>query len=159
LALLLHQIKPQQIDSEKAEKIYYDTCLFAIELEQAAIDYLQTVVATGGQRAELAEMLIEEHKTSLASLWGRISVKDSAVQESAEDADSDDGDITIGGPQRTYESQYEKARQYADEVYENALAIELEQIRQLREEGSISEHIARELREDVYLLQMQLQEG
>lgn len=55
-----------------------------------------------------------------------------------------------------FTQQYRSARQYADEVEEGALSIELDQIRQLLERGKIDENVAHQLREDVYVLQMNL---
>lgn len=159
LALLRQRIHPTRIEGEKAERIYYDTCLFAIDLENTAIDYLNGVVEEGGRRADIAKVLIDEHETALASLWGRINFDQDSPQQPTRNLEHGAHDALPEGMHQTFASQFQQARRYADEVDEGALAIELDQIRELRERGEISEPIARNLREDVYLLQMQLQEG
>ena len=60
------------------------------------------------------------------------------------------------GMQQTFADQFASARRYADEVDAVALEIELEEIRRQQMEGNISPEIANQLRESVYLLQMQL---
>lgn len=159
LALLHARLHPQSIDTEKAERLYYDTCLFAIDLENTAIDYLKPIAEGEDQRARIAQTLLEEHESALASLWGRINFGQENPQEPTRNLEHGMHDTMPEGMASTYAHQFEEARRYADAVDEGALSIELDQIRQLREEGTISERIARELREDVYLLQMQLQEG
>ena len=157
LVLLWHRIRPQHIDNEKAARIYYETCLFAIELENVAIDYLKTQLHGDKQRAEIAEVLIEEHEIALQSLWGRINFQQDSSQENASPQDHQANEILPEDMLQAFTSQFEAARHYADEVDAGALAIELDQIRILREKGQMTEAVARVLREDVYLLQMQLQ--
>ncbi len=62
------------------------------------------------------------------------------------------------GMKNTATEQFRMARHYADEADANGLEMELDQIRRLRAEGKISEHDARTLREEVYLLQTTLME-
>lgn len=54
--------------------------------------------------------------------------------------------------------QFRMARAYHEEVGANTLSIELDQIRRLRFEGKINETEARQLREEVYLVQTTLLE-
>lgn len=164
----LLRIKRNNIDDEQSARIYHDTCIFAIELERAAIDYLKTVrhqcddtdacSIEDKLRADVADVLIEEHETALQSLWGRINFG----QETKMDEDSE---LVHGihtempeGMKNTATEQFRMARHYADEADANGLEMELDQIRRLRAEGKISEHDARTLREEVYLLQTTLME-
>ena len=62
------------MESDQDERVYYDTCLFAIELEHAAIDYLQDVVDQHDGRQGAAQLLLEEHRMVLNSLWNRINM-------------------------------------------------------------------------------------
>ena len=62
------------------------------------------------------------------------------------------------GMKNTATEQFRMARHYADEADANGLEMELDQIRRLRTEGKISEHDARTLRGEVYLLQTTLME-
>ena len=158
LAMLPHRIRPHKIDSEEAELIYYDTCLFAIDLENAAIAYLQEQIGQGDpQRDHIAETLIDEHRTALDSLWGRINYGQENPMEPTTEIEHGVSEAMPEGMKHTFASQFEKAREYADEVDAGAFTIELDQIRLLRENHEITEHVAHKLREDVYLLQMQMQ--
>ncbi|MFR2950882.1 MAG: hypothetical protein ACLTKG_05920, partial [Collinsella intestinalis] len=69
--LLWQRTKPPAVESDQDERVYYDTCLFAIELEHAAIDYLQTSSSTMAARGSPASL--EEHRMVLNSLWNRIN--------------------------------------------------------------------------------------
>ena len=71
--LLWQRTKPPAVESDQDERVYYDTCLFAIELEHAAIDYLQDVVDQHDGRQGAAQLLLEEHRMVLNSLWNRIN--------------------------------------------------------------------------------------
>ena len=48
--------------------------IFALDLEYAAIKYLQEIrEGSDPQRTQIAEVLLEEHDAALQSLWGRIN--------------------------------------------------------------------------------------
>lgn len=157
LYLLKQRLFPTQVEDERTERIYYDTCLFAIDLEHAAIDYLEGEKERGdATRARAAGVLIDEHETALRSLWGRINYGQSKEQL---DTRVYEHGVHAKMPQsmeRNFEEQFAAARRYSDEVDALALSVEHDAIRKLAEEGAIDPDIARELREDVYLLQMQL---
>lgn len=165
------RMKKRNYDDDQVAQIYYDTCLFAIELEHAAIDYLNDVRQSEPQRAHVAEILLNEHESSLQSLWGRIHYGQEYSAEADEKerrqaglirsgnenspmrlADSGQGALPDGVRNATGE-QFRKALQYADEVDMNALEMELDQIRQLRMKNEITDAEARKLREEVYLMQ------
>lgn len=150
LLFRIFKLKKNEMDDEQAAKIYHDTCLFAIELERAALDYLKTVRHQCDDtdacsieeklRADVADVLIEEHETVLSSLRSRM------------------GDEPADGVTSAAAEQFRKARLFADEADANGLELELDQIRRLRAEGAITEHDARALREEVYLMQTSLME-
>ena len=109
-------------------------------------------------RAEVASTLAAEHRSSLDSLWARINY--------GQDADlRDDGAIRheVGktmpdGMQQTFGDQFAQARRHADDVDAAALEVELDEIRRLQGDGTISAQAAAKLREDVYVFQMHLGE-
>jgi len=158
LALAWQRLFPKRMQSEHAERVYYDTCLFAIELERAAVDYLEGVVAQGGPRAEIAQVLANEHQSSLESLWGRINYGQDTKLDPDMELEHGIHTTMPEGMTQTFGEQFRKARQYADEVDATALNLELNAIRRLRYQGEITESQARELREGVYLMQMSLGE-
>lgn len=150
------RIKPKKMQQEQEEGVYYDACLFAIKLENTAIDHLKKTLAQGGPRASSAEVLLEEHQMAFDSLMGRINFR----QDNQRDVD----DLSISDTHQglpkdmkpMFGKQLSDAGRYADEVDADALAIELEQIRSLHEHGEISLEAANELRQKVYVLQMSL---
>ena len=159
LARLRQRIRPTTVSDEQTERIYYDACRFAIDLEHVAIDYLDSIAAEeDGMRAEVASTLAAEHRSSLDSLWARINY--------GQDADlRDDGAIRheVGktmpdGMQQTFGDQFAQARRHADDVDAAALEVELDEIRRLQGDGTISAQAAAKLREDVYVFQMHLGE-
>ena len=159
LYLLKQRFFPTQVEDERTARIYYDTCIFAIDLEHAAIDYLKKVEAQDDKcRAQVAQVLIAEHETALRSLWGRINYGQEQPLE-------DDGVYQHGVHDKmpadirdSFGVQFAAARHHADEVDAMALGVEHEAIRKLVEAGQIDSDLARELREDIYLFQMQLSE-
>lgn len=155
-ALLWERAFPTSIEGERAERAYYDTCLVAIDLERAAIGYLEGVTEEGDwRRAEAANVLVNEHQSVIESLWGRINYG----QDSPHDPDME---IVHGArpemPGGTFGEQFRQARRHADEADALALGIELEEVQHLRSQQIITKQQARELRESVYLMQMTLGE-
>lgn len=154
LRLLWAQARPLNVESEKSARIYYDSCLFAIELEHAALDYLHTVAQEGGCNERAAELLISMHEAAASSIAGRINYGQQTRQDTgALRFDGDPHEHLPEGMRPTFSEQISKARRYATEVDSNALIIELDAIRHLQEAGDISEGVARQLRQHVYALQ------
>ncbi|WP_022926583.1 cation:proton antiporter [Adlercreutzia caecimuris] len=155
-ALLWQRTKPDGVETDQDERVYYDSCLFAIQLEHAAIDYLQDVIAQDEDRRKSAAVLLGEHRMALNSLWNRINYGQGVKQ-------ADRSDLTMGphaalpeGMEPLFGKQFAEAARYADEVDADALTIELDQIRHLLEHGEIALPVANELRQRVYVLQMSL---
>lgn len=154
MLLRLARLKRKDYDDEKSARIYYDTCLFAIDLEHAAIDYLkETKAKCDAQRAEAVDILLNEHETALESLWGRINYNQENPRDEAMDLQHGIHDTMPEGMRANTQEQFNKAREYAEEADANVLAMELDQIRRLRAAGKISAEVSKELRDQVYLLQ------
>ena len=150
----LFRHRQSDFEEEKMARVYYDTCLFAIDLEHAAMDYLHTVEKEDDpDRVRAAQLLLQEHEASLQSLWGRINYGQETPLEDTGEYDHGFHEGMPEGLSANTAGQFRMARQYADEVDSYALSMELEQIQKLREEGTISESVSRELREQVYLMQ------
>ncbi|MBQ9061095.1 MAG: Na+/H+ antiporter [Firmicutes bacterium] len=159
LLLRLARFKRRDYDDDQKARIYYDTVLFAIDLEHAAMDYLQTVKETDDPtRSRVASVLLEEHEAALESLWGRLNYGQDRRREDTRDLEHGIHEGMPQGIRNTTGEQFRKAWHFADEADANALQIELDQIRRLRAEGKISEHDTRTLREEVYLMQTSLME-
>lgn len=156
--LLWQRTKPPEVESDQDERVYYDTCLFAIELEHAAIDYLQDIVDQHDVRQAAAQLFLEEHRMVLNSLWNRINHGQDVKQQDRPDITLTHHQALPDGMQPLFGSQFTEAARYADEVDADALSIELDQIRHLQEHGEITLPIANELRQRVYVLQMSLEE-
>ncbi len=156
LALLWQRTKPNEVNDEQAERMYYDTCLFAIELEHAAIDYLKGIIAQNDDRKTTAQALLAEHQAVLESLWNRINYGQHQEQKDRANLTMGHEDGLPDGMEPLFGKQFAEAARYADEVDANALTIELDQIRHLQQKGDISDAVANELRQRVYALQMSL---
>lgn len=159
MKLALFRKKAVDFDDEKKARIYYDTVLFAIDLEHTAIKHLKAIIAEDDpQRRHIAETLLEEHNAALQSLWGRLNYGQEVRLEEVEDIVHGMHDKLPEGVRNNTMEQFRKAWHFNDEADANALQIELEQIRQCRLEGTISEAQAKALREEVYLMQTSLLE-
>lgn len=158
-ALLWHSVFPTRIEDEHSERIYYDTCLFAIDLERVAIAYLEGVASEDdGVRSEIAQVLANEHQSACESLWGRINYGQDIEQDPDQELEHGYHETMPENMRKTFGDQFRRARKHADEADARALGIELEEIGHLRERGEITKQQAHELRENVYLMQMTLAE-
>lgn len=158
LRLLWRKTRSDQPFNADTEQIYYDTCLFAIMLEHAAISYLDEVIAQHDYREHAAQVLLSEHKSALDLLWNHINYGQDIKQQ-------DRTDLILGhyrglpeGMRPLFAKQLAEAKRYATIVDANALTCELDQIRHLQEHGEISLADAQQLRQQVYVLQMALNE-
>ena len=158
-ALLWQMAFPTRVQDERTERIYYDTCLFAIDLERVAIDYLEGIASEDdGQRSEVAQVLANEHQSICESLWGRINYGQDVEQDPNREIVHEAREALPDEMRQTFGEQFRAARKYAEEADARALEIELEEIGRLRMDGSITKQQARDLRESVYLMQMALGE-
>ncbi len=157
LRLFLRTFREERIEDERAATVYYDTCLFAIELERVAIAYLKRVSEEDAEMKRAACALISYHQAAMDSIWGRIRYGQGGSYEGSQ------GEIQMGphrglpkGMRNTFPQQFAEAQRYAKEVDANALIIELDCIRQMQEEGAISNGVASQLRRRVNALQAAL---
>ena len=111
-----------------------------------------------GQRAEIAQVLANEHQSVCESLWGRINYGQDEAHDPEMEIEHRVEDEMPQGMLQTFSAQFKQARQHADEADALALSIELEEIQRLRAHEQISKQQAHELREGVYLMQMTLTE-
>ena len=144
-------------EQERSERIYYDACLFAIELEHVAIDYLQEVIAADDGRKRAAEVVLETHQAALNSLWGRINYGQRNRKWDTQALQLKVHEELPDGMEGVFIDQFAKARNYANEADAAALSMELDSIRHLQEQGKISNDVARELRQRVYAMQLSLE--
>jgi hypothetical protein len=158
IVLLWHETFRSQVEEgQRFEATYYDTCLFAIELERVAIDYLEGVVSEhDGQRSKTAQVLVNEHRSASESLWGRINYGQDVEQDPGRTLVHKTHEDLPEGMNQTFGEQFRAARKHADEADARALEIELEEIGRLRAAGEITRQQAHKLRESVYLMQMTL---
>ena len=159
IGLLWRSAFPTQVQDEQAERAYYDTCLFAIELERVAINYLESVASENdGRRSEIAQVLANEHQSACESLWGRINFGQDVAQDPQRAIEPDAREAMPANMRQTFGEQFRIARKHAEEADARGLEIELEEISRLRARGDITKQQAHELRESVYLMQMTLGE-
>ena len=159
IAMLWQLIFPTEVEDERTERFYYDTCLYALDLERTAIDYLEGVVAeSDGQRAEIAQVLANEHQSVSESLWGRINYGQDEQHDPDMPIEHEVHDELPDGMAQTFGDQFKQARKHAEEADAFALGIELDEVHNLRAQGKITKQQAQELRESVYIMQMSLGE-
>ena len=150
----LFQLRRNADELQDTEQIYTDACIFAYELETAAVDYLKTVLdAEEPHRSEAAGLLLKEHEASVESLWNRMMYVQSDLPGSQEYSLSEEQVREQEELRARTLSHFRRVREYSDEVDANMLSMELDQIRRLRAKGEITGPAARELRDQIYLLQ------
>ena len=115
---------------------------------------MEVIAANGRQGA--AQLLLEEHRMVLNSLWNRINHGQDVKQQDRPDITLTHHQALPDGMQPLFGGQFAEAARYADEVDADALSIELDQIRHLQDHGEISLPVANELRQRVYVLQLSL---
>ena len=144
---------------EDADQSYYQACLYALEMEYAAFDDLERIA--NGDNEELtviASNLMIDHESAIESIWGRININDEHGSSTTQVSYLLPYNLSSHKISPHFRQQIADAREYADDVAENALRIELDQITRLQFEGVIDREVASRLRENVYYLQMALGE-
>lgn len=141
-------------DDSDLDRIYGQSCIYAIELEYVSLEYFERVMKEGdvGQ-ARAAHIRHDVHELALHSLWGRLNYGRDVPLDSRK-AYTLPYDLLTHDFNPRFREQFSKAREFARDVDENALRIELDEIGRLQSEGTLTRKIANELRENVYLLQM-----
>lgn len=134
---------------------------FKIDVERVAVDYLEVVSHEPDDgRVEAALALLSEHKALLSALRAQLRALDSSqgiissVPEAAGQhgiVRSDTGSLHVEGT----DADPDDLPGYAD-VQAEGLRLELDEIQEMYESGKITQSLAREMREEIYLLQMGL---
>ena len=144
---------------EDADQSYYQACLYALEMEYAAFDDLERIANGDDEElAVIASNLMIDHESAIESIWGRININDEHGSSTAQVSYLLPYNLSSHKMSPHFRQQIADAREYADDVAENALRIELDQITRLQFEGVIDREVASRLRENVYYLQMALDE-
>ena len=166
-AVALHELKlsAQRIINggirhlEDADQSYYQACLYALEMEYAGLDELKRI-ANGDdeEMAVIASNLMIDHESAIESIWSRININDEHGSSTTQVSYLLPYNLSSHKMSPHFRQQIANAREYADDVAENALRIELDQISRLQSEGIIDREVAAHLRENVYYLQMALGE-
>lgn len=135
---------------------------FKIDVERVAVDYLELVShEPDDARVQAALALLGEHKALLSALRAQLRVLDNAqgiIASVPETAGRHSIVRTDTG------SLYLEASADPDDlpgladVQAEGLRLELDEIQEMYESGRISQSLAREMREEIYLLQMGLAE-
>ncbi len=167
IAVALHELKlaaQHIIDGgirhlEDADQSYYQACLYALEMEYAELDDLERIVNGDDEElAVIASNLMIDHESAIESIWGRININDEHGSSTTQVSYLLPYNLSSHKMSPHFRQQIANAREYADDVAENALRIELDQITRLQFEGVIDREVASHLRENVYYLQMALGE-
>ncbi len=139
--------------------LYYQACLYALEMEYAGLDELERI-ANGDdeEMAVIASNLMIDHESAIESIWSRININDEHGSSTTQVSYLLPYNLSSHKMSPHFRQQIANAREYADDVAENALRIELDQISRLQSEGVIDREVAAHLRENVYYLQMTLSE-
>lgn len=167
IAVALHELKlaaQRIIDGEMrhledADQSYYQACLYALEMEYAELDDLERIANGDDEElAIIASNLMIDHESAIESIWGRININDEHDSSTTQVSYLLPYNLSSHKMSPHFRQQIADAREYADDVAENALRIELDQITRLQFEGTIDREVASHLRENVYYLQMALGE-
>ena len=144
---------------EDADQSYYQACLYALEMEYAAFDDLERIANGDDEElAVIASNLMIDHESAIESIWGRININDEHGSSTTQVSYLLPYNLSSHKMSPHFRQQIADAREYADDVAENALRIELDQITRLQFEDVIDREVASHLRENVYYLQMALGE-
>ena len=144
---------------EDADQSYYQACLYALEMEYAAFDDLERIASGDDEElAVIASNLMIDHESAIESIWSRININDEHGSSTTQLSYLLPYNLSSHKMSPHFRQQIADAREYADDVAENALRIELDQITRLQFEGVIDREVASRLRENVYYLQMALGE-
>ncbi len=124
------------------------------ELEEHAIAYLQSVGREhpASERSRIAMQLAGDHEKMLALMV-------QTTQQSDGSADCANDAVRESGSSHTAKLDVVRLQEQIDEMEAEALRLELGYIQDLYEGGSLSHDQASDLRERVYVLQMNLADG
>lgn len=155
LKMMRKRMSRSSNNGESTARMYYDSCIVSMKLENAAIQYLDAVIDSEDAdtpRRQAAEALREEHQGAYEGIKSRLNAVYAGDDDLVYKFENMPADI-----RNNFVQQFKDVKRHSDEVDQGALQIELDEIRRLQEHGEIDRHIAQQLREDVYLMQMSLE--
>lgn len=151
----MHKLK-QGMSSSNSQRRRLE---FKIETERIAVDYLEVVSHEPDEERSMAALaLLSEHKPLLVTLRTQLRTFDKAqgINVSAPESPLEVQVVrTDTGSLHLEESDIDEPPFMAD-VQAEALRLELDEIQDKRESGRLPRTLAREMREEIYLLQMGL---
>ena len=167
LGRLLHRVGGAHRSNKRDEQRKHTLLTFA-RLERSTIDFLRERSASADAgTAACAKVLLAEHESSLASAEMRLA-NDYGITNAVPPSTQPDQTGTlattmfkpaVGNTDRLDPDVVRAIKNQMPELDALALQLELEQIQQMYADGRISRALARELRHDVYLLQMGMSES
>lgn len=156
LRLVLHRLQLSRRLTDNEEMAFYDACLLAVELERAAVTFLEHETKDKDEhRARAARVLRQDHYSRLKSLWGRLQWTGREGVSLPDKETLMTGQLPAGF-NSSLSDLFRKSLEHAELSDATALQMEMEQIANLRASGQISDAVARKLRQNVYILQMNL---
>lgn len=133
---------------------------FKIDVERVAVDYLELVShEPDDARVQAALALLGEHKALLSALRAQLRALDNAqgiIASAPETAGQHNIVRTDTGSLHLESGTDPDELPGLADVQAEGLRLELDEIQEMYESGKINQTIAREMREEIYLLQMGL---
>lgn len=145
IELALRRVNPRRPDAEMEREIRK----LNVEAEEAAVIWLGVMAADPDKEtARAARLLLEEHEAALATAQSRVEHVGNTASMIRRAVNPR---LNVKSPR-----EYERLVKYMPEVEAEGLRLELELIQKMREDGTISRAVAADLREEVYVMQMDL---
>lgn len=134
---------------------------FRIDVERVAVDYLERVInENDNERGSAAFALLSEHKPLLSALRSQMRALDKAqgIIASAPEVPAEPSIVRSDTGTLYYDQESAQADDppFLADVQAEGLRLELDEIQHMYEAGRISLDMTREMREEIYLLQMGL---
>lgn len=152
----MHKIQDQVTSTNESRK----KLEFKIDVERVAVDYLELVShEPDDARVQAALALLGEHKALLSALRAQLRALDNAqgiIASAPETAGQHNIVRTDTGSLHLESGTDPDELPGLADVQAEGLRLELDEIQEMYESGKINQTIAREMREEIYLLQMGL---
>ncbi len=167
LKLLVRGIVDRIKGTRLTDEEYAANLAFMDELERCALEYLEPIAARRiDPRSDAARVLVAEHNATLASIETR---RTAFAEHQAELAQETAGSGAAAGaepqadegvrPSKRLSALAQRTLRQADDIYAQALRRELDLIQEAAQEEAITRSDAQHMREEVYLLQMGLNQN
>lgn len=152
----MHKIQDQVTSTNETRKKFE----FKIDVERVAVDYLELAShEPDDARVQAALALLGEHKALLSALRAQLRALDNAqgiIASVPETAGQHSIVRTDTGSLHLEPTTDPDDLPGLADVQAEGLRLELDEIQEMYESGKISQSLAREMREEIYLLQMGL---